>query len=225
MIVAEDLLLLLTDDATGRSLVDGTRRDIAVAGAVVGELASVGRLTVTRGAGLFGRGTDLRVADATPLGDDVLDDALRHAAGRGGSSAADVLERVRKGRPRERVHERLAARGILRAEQGRVLGIFPTTVWPAADAAHEAQVRRGLHDVLVAGRTPTPREAALVALLAEVDGLVKVLPGTGRTKRELSARARAVAAHDVGGEAVRRAIEAMQAAAVSVGLPPATFTG
>lgn len=214
MLVAEDLLLLLTDDATGRSLVDGTRRDIAVAGAVVGELAAVGRLAVTRTTGLFGR-TELRVVDTTPLGDDVLDDALQRAGGRGGSSPAAVLERVRKGRPRERVYERLAARGILRADHGRVLGIFPTSAWPAVDSAHEAEMRGGLHDVLVVGRTPSPREASLVALLVGVDGLAKVLPGTGLSKRELNARAKRVAAQDVGGEAVRKAVEAMQAAVVA----------
>ena len=214
MLVAEDLLLLLTDDATGRSLVDGTRRDVAVAGAVVGELASVGRLAVTRSTGLFRR-TDVRVADPTPLGDDVLDEGLRRAAGWGGSSPAAVLERVRKGRPRERVHERLAERGILRAERGTVLGIFQTTAWPAADSAHEAEMRRGLHEVLVTGRAPSPREASLVALLVAVGGLAKVLTGTGLPKRELNARAKQVAPGDVGGEAVRKALEAIDSAAVA----------
>ena len=211
MIVAEDVLLLLTDDTTGRTLVDGTRRDVAVAGALVGELASVGRLGVTRTTGLFRR-TEVRVVDATPVGDDVLDDALRRAGGWGGSSPAAVLERVRKGNPRERVYDRLAARGILRAEQGRVLGIFPTTAWPASDSAHEAEMRRGLHDVLVVGRPPTAREAALVALLAGVDGLAKVMADTGLPKRELNARAKRAAPDDIGGEAVRKALEAIQSA-------------
>ncbi|WP_043599479.1 GOLPH3/VPS74 family protein [Cellulomonas flavigena] len=214
MIVAEDVLLLLTDDSTGRSVVDGTRRDIAVAGALVGELAATGRLAVARTTGLFAR-TELRVVDATPFGDDVLDDALQRAGARGGASPAAVLERVRKGRPRERVYERLVARGILRADHGRILGIFPTSAWPAVDSAHEAETRRGLHDVLVVGRTATPREAALVALLVGVDGLAKVLPGTGLSKRELNARAKRVAAQDVGGEAVRKAVEAMQAAVIA----------
>lgn len=51
-------------------------------------------------------------------------------------------------------------------QDGEVLGLFPTRSWPAVDSRHEAQVRAGLHDVLVVGRTPTPREGALVALLA-----------------------------------------------------------
>ncbi|WP_136517398.1 MULTISPECIES: GOLPH3/VPS74 family protein [Cellulomonas] len=213
MIAAEDVLLLLTDDATGKPLVDGTRRDIAVAGAVIAQLATEGRLDAVTSSGLFSR-TTLRVVDATPLGDEVLDEALRRAAGPGSASPTAVLDRIRKGL-RERLYDRLAARGVLRADEGRVLGIFPTTTWPAVDSAHEAQVRRGLHDVLVTGRAPTPREASLVALLAAVDALPKVLPGTGLPNRELKARAKRLAAGDVGGEAARKAVEAVQSAMIA----------
>lgn len=213
MIVAEDLLLLLTDDTTGRPLIDGTRRDIAVAGAVVAELATAGRLEAVTSSGLLPR-TTLRVADAAPLGDDVLDDSLQRAARPGSASPAAVLDRIRKGL-RERLYARLAARGVVRAQEGRVLGLFPTTAWPAVDSAHEARVRAGLHDVLVAGRAPTGREASLVAILAAVDALPKVLPGTGVPNRELTARARQVAAGDLGGEAARKAAEAAQAAVLA----------
>lgn len=89
------------------------------------------------------------------------------------------------------------------------------TAWPAADSAHEAEMRRGLHEVLVTGRAPSPREASLVALLTAVDGLAKVLADTGLPKRELKARGRQVAPHDVGGEAVRKALEAIDSAAAT----------
>ncbi|MFS0702964.1 GPP34 family phosphoprotein [Cellulomonas sp. 179-A 9B4 NHS] len=213
MIVAEDVLLLLTDDVTGKAVLDGTRRDIAVAGAVIAELATEGRLAAQRSPGLFGR-TTLEVVDPTPLGEEVLDEALRRAAARGAASPTAVLDHIRKGL-RERLYERLVARGLLRADHGRVLGIFPTTSWPAVDASHEAAVRRGLHEVLVAGRAPTAREASLVALLSAVDAVPKVLRGTGVPNRELRARAKAVAAGDVGGEAARKAVEAVEAAVVA----------
>lgn len=142
MIVAEDVLLLLTDDSSGRPLVDGTRRDIAVAGAVLAELATAGRIEAGKAPGLFSS-TILRVVDRTPLGDDVLDTALARVAGPGSSSPTAVLDRVRKGL-REHLYARLVARGILRYESGAVLGIFPTHAWPAVDSAHEEQVRRGL---------------------------------------------------------------------------------
>ena len=207
MILAEDVLLLLTDDRTGKPVVDGTMRDIALAGAVIAELATAGRLEVARSSGLFSR-TSLRVVDPSPLGDDVLDEGLRRAAGPGSAAPTSVLDRIRKGL-RERLHQRLAERGVLRAEDGRVLGLFPRTTWPAVDTAHEAQVRSGLREVLVTGRTPTVREASLVALLAAVHAVPKVVEGSGVPKRELNARAKQVAAGDVGGEAARKAVEAV----------------
>ena len=219
MILAEDVLLLLTDDTTGRSLVDGSLRDIAVAGGVVAELATAGRLEVAVSTGVLTR-TTLQVVDPAPLGDEVLDEALVRAAGPGSGSPTAVLDRIRKGL-RERLYARLVERGVLRHEQGRVLGIFPTTAWPAVDSAHESEVRRGLHEVLVVGREPTPHEASLVALLSAVDAVPKVLPGTGVPNRELKARAKQVAAGDVGGESARKAVAATQAA-VMAGISAAT---
>lgn len=214
MIVAEDVLLLLTDDSTGKSLIDRTRRDIALAGAVVAELATAGRLDAVTSGTVFRR-ISLTVVDPTPLGDDVLDAALVQAAARGGTHPSAVVDRIRKGLP-ERLLARLVERGVLRVQEGRVLGIFPTTAWPVVDAAHEAEVRRGLHDVLVTGREPTPHEASVVALLVAVDAVPKVVTGTGLPNRELRARAKRVAAGDVGGDAARKAVEAVQATTVAV---------
>src|SRR5690606_24272492 len=95
------------------------------------------------------------------------------------------------------------------------LGIFPTNRWPAVDSNHETHVRRALHDVLVTGRTATATEAALVALLLAVDKLHVVLPSTGLSRRDLKARAKAVADGGFAGEAVRKAIEAINAATMA----------
>jgi Golgi phosphoprotein 3 (GPP34) len=44
MLIAEDVLLHLVDDRTGRFLVDSTRLDNVLAGAVLVELATIERL-------------------------------------------------------------------------------------------------------------------------------------------------------------------------------------
>lgn len=208
MILAEEVLVLLTHEVTGRPVVPAARRDLAVAGAVVAELALAGRLVAAE-SGVFAR-VALRVVDTTPCGDDVLDAALARA-GSGGAAPTAVLGRIRGGLT-ARLLERLAARGVLRREQGRVLGLFPTSVWPVADADPGSALRRRLHDVLVGGQPPTPREASLVAILSALDVVPTVLPGTGVAARALKARARQVAAGDVGADAVRRTIAATQAA-------------
>ena len=206
MLLAEDLVLLLTDDKTGKPLVDQLRRDLVLAGAVVHHLTELGRLRVT------GRDEDLRpgrlvVVDDSPTGDDVLDRALQRLAGRKPEKPKNALGGIGKGLY-QRLLERLAARGILRLEVDRVLGLFPRTAWPAADSTHEDGVRRGLSDVLVVGRPPTTDELILIALLDAAGQVPTVLPGSDVSRRELRRRARAVA--EDGGfaaTAVRKALD------------------
>lgn len=204
MLIAEDVVLLLTDDTTGRPVLDSTRRDLVLAGAVVLELADRGRLRVT------GPDEDVRtgrlvVADASPTGDDVLDAALERLSGRKPEKPKNALSGVAKGLHR-RLLERLAQRGILRVEEERILGIFPRTSWPAADSAHEDAVRQGLHDVLVVGRTPTPREAHLISLLQAVGQVPKVLPGAQIGRAELRRRANQIEG-SFASVAVRKAVD------------------
>ncbi|WP_447925211.1 GOLPH3/VPS74 family protein [Georgenia muralis] len=215
MLLAEDLVLLLTDDKTGRLIVDQLRRDLVLSGAVVHQLTELGRLRVT------GRDEELRpgrlvVADGSPTGDDLLDATLERLAGRKPEKPKNALGGIGKGLY-QRLLEHLAARGILRLEVDRVLGLFPRTAWPAVDSTHEDGVRRGLSDVLVVGRTPTPHELTLIALLDAVGQVPAVLPGSDVSRRELRRRARAVA--EDGGfaaTAVRKALDEALAATTVV---------
>lgn len=205
MRLAEDLLLLLTDDDTGKHVVDTTRLDLALAGAVLVELLDCGAVAVTT-AGDDERPGHLVVRNTSRTGDAVLDDALRVLAERPATKPADTLPRLAKGL-RDRLLAGLVAAGVLRAEEGRVLGIFPTRRWPAAQRSQEATVRRGLHEVLVAGRAPTAREASLVGLLSALDALPAALGDATADRKRLKERAKAVAAAGAAGEAVRQALD------------------
>lgn len=214
MLIAEDLLLLLTDDVTGKPLVDSQRLTYAAAGAVLVELVLAQRVAVTDG-GRWGSGPRVAVVDPTPLGDPVLDAALaRVTAGRQPIGASSLLDGMGKGLLGA-LRSRLAGRGILRHAEGKVLGLFPTSAWPAVDSRHEAGLRGALHDVLLTGRTPTVREACLVALLHAADQVPKQFAAEGVTRHQLRDRAQAISAGNVGGDAVRRAIEAMDAAMIA----------
>jgi hypothetical protein len=215
MLIAEDLLLLLTDDVTGEPAVDSERLTSALAGSVLVELVLANRLTVTR-AGGWGSGSQVAVVDRTPLGDPLLDEALERAAARRQPVAAQSLLPVLGKGLADSLRSRLAARGILRAKEGRMLGIFPTRVWPAADSRHEAQLRTALWEVVVRGRDPRPNEACLVSLLHALNEVPKQFRADGVTPRQLRARAAALAEGNIGGEAVRRAVEAADAAVVAV---------
>ena len=210
MLIAEDLLLLLTDDASGKTTVDSQRLGLALAGAAV-ELVLANRVAVTDD-GRWGSGSRVALAGSGPLEDPILAEAIRRIAGRRQPiGAQSLLTMLGKGLPDELRH-RLVGRGILRAEEGRVLGIFPTRAWPAADSTHEAAVRKALWDVVVVGRTPTDREVRLVSLLHAVDQVPRQFATDGMTARQLRTRAKALSEGNVGGEAVRRAIDAANAA-------------
>lgn len=210
MLVAEDLLLLLLNDVTGKPLIDTTRLDLALSGAVMLELATLGRVDVT-GPGEPVKAGRLVVRDPTPTGDPILDEALRRADVMGPKKPQSALSSLGKGL-RPEILNRLTFRGLLRYEEGKILGLFPTRSWPAADMVHEGRVRNGLHEVLVVGRTPTSAEAPLIALLQAVDQIPKVLGDVGVPKRELRRRAKAVAGGGFASEAVRKAVEAVTAA-------------
>lgn len=213
MILAEDVLLLLTDDVTGKPVVDTTRLDLALAGAVLLDLATAGRVDVA-GPGERVKAGRLVVRDPRPTGDAVLDEGLRRIAEKGPRKPAAVLPQMAE-KLRPELLARLVDRGVLRVQEGKVLGIFPTTSWPAVDSSHETAVRRGLHDVLVVGRSATPREGALVSILQAVDQVPRVLGEVGVPKRELRRRAKEVAEGGFADAAVRGAVEAVNAAMIA----------
>jgi hypothetical protein len=213
LILAEDLLLLALDDETGRSRVDGSSLPVGLGGAVLLELALAGRVEVEKQGGVFSRERVL-VRDSAPLDDPVLTDGLA-LVGEKPRSPQDLVNRLGKGLQR-RLQERLAERGVLRQESGRLLGIFPHERWPADDSRHEDEVRRRLHEVLVVGTTPDERTAALVALLSALDHAHKVLEGLdGPARRAVRRRAKEVAEGAWAADAVRGAIQAMQAAVLT----------
>jgi hypothetical protein len=209
-LLAEDLLLLLIDDASGKPLLDRTRLDRGLAGAVLLELALAERVVPVTDAEPTGR-TPLAVRDPSPTGDELLDDGLARLAGRP-RKAPRAVELLVRGL-HQKLLTRIVAAGFVRAEHGTTLGLFPTTRWPAARPEHKAAVRAALSQVLLVGTTPDRRTAALVSLLNAVDAVPKVVPTDD--KRALVRRAREVADGDWAGAAVRKAVDAVHAAVMA----------
>lgn len=209
MLLVDDLMLQLLD-ASGRPRADATRTGLGLAGALLLDLALREKVDVA-GPGEQVKPGRLVVRDATPTGDPLLDDALRVFAEKQGRKPQDALPKVAKGL-KQRVLDRLVRVEAVQHVEGRVLGIFPTHAYPRTFAHGLDATAEGIRAVLVTGRTPTDREAALITLLAAVDRVPAVVGDVGLTKRELRARAKAVAAGGFASEAVRKAIQAVEAA-------------
>jgi hypothetical protein len=215
MLIAEDLLLLLTADDSGKLTADTTSTDIALGGALLADLELSRRVDVAGPGERVDEGR-LIVRDATPTGDDVLDDALATLGHREGKKAHTVVATLGK-RTRARLYERLTRSGLLRSEEGRILGLFPTHRWPAERRGHEAAVRAGLVTALRDGGTADARTRALISLLLALKAVHKAVApeSVGLSRRELQATAERIAEGEAVGKAVRSAIEAGEAAIVA----------
>ena len=205
MLIAEDLLLLLTDDTSGELLTAATRVDLGLAGANLIELTIAGRVDV---AGRHDpKPGPLIVRDRTSTGDDILDNALHILSAHEGNKPSSVLRPLSK-HLRPALYERLAQQGSLRAEHARILGVVTTDHWPTQDARREEDVRRSLVEVLVELKAPDARTAALVALLHALACDHKVIDPDqfGLTKQELRSRAEEAANRAWASDAVRKAV-------------------
>lgn len=212
--LAEEYLLLALDDASGRPLLSGQHLQFALAGAATAQLTLRGALDVSDGAdgGQKGRfRVTGRATPSDPLEREILErldgrrpkDAIRK---NGQGSFARTL--------RDALQQGLAARGVLREEQVKVLGLFPSTTWPAHDPAPEAAVRERVLAVLTGSADVDATTAALVSLLLATDLTRKVFPDQDR--RALKRRAKEIAESQWAGAAVKRAIDDVNAAVIAV---------
>jgi hypothetical protein len=213
MLIAEDLLLLLYGDESGKPVLGSTELDYALAGAVLLELAMLGRVDVA-GAGETVKSGRLVVRDPAPTGSAILDERLAILAGRQGRKPKDVIAKLAK-KLRGQLLDQLAGHGILRQDRGKVFGLFPVTRWPANDARHEQEVRLALDNALRVGTQPDERTAALISLLHAVNAVTKVITDAP-DKRALRRRAKQIAESEWAAAAVRKAVQAVQAASMAV---------
>lgn len=210
-LIAEDLLLLLLDDESGKVPGSDTA-ETALGGAVLAELAILGAVTVGE---RTSRWTAPKVTVTGPAPEDrVLADALDVIAEKE-RAPQDLVKRLGK-HLISTLGDRLADRGILERQESRLIGMLPRTRWPAADSTHEAEVRERLTSVLLQGTTPDDRTGALVALLVAIDKAHQVVDHAGMSRREVKRRAREVADGAWAAKAVRDAITETYAAVGAV---------
>jgi Golgi phosphoprotein 3 GPP34 len=215
MLLAEDLLLLVTDDASGRLSAPAAQVDAGLGGANLMELTLMNKLGLSGERDTSGPGRII-VRDPAPTGDAVLDAALNIIIAHQGKKPSTLIRPLGKNL-RQTLYERLACSGLLHAGKGRILGLFPARRWPARDSGHEAEVRQQLIQALVRQGTPDDRSAALIALLHALRCEHKIIdPGDyGLSRRQLRSRAEQIAKGSWASEAVRRAIQEMTAAVVT----------
>jgi hypothetical protein len=212
MLIAEDLLLLVTDDASGRLCAQAAQVDIGLGGANLLELTLMRKADLS-GAGDEGKPGRIIVRDPSPTGDEVLDAALEILVAKQGDKPSAVIKPLSRNL-RGTLYGRLVEAGVLRARQGRILGVLPVRRWPTQDAAHEAEARRLVTQALVQQTAPDTRTAALIALLHALRCEHKIVDPRpySLSRRQLRERAAEIAEGNWASEAVRKVIDEMIAA-------------
>ena len=174
----EELLLLMLDDESGR-LNDRAipAGDYALVGAMLAELALEERID-----------TDpprLRVKNAAPTGDTVLDGVLARIAAEHEprdsrwwvETLATDVETYRNA-----YFERLVQRGILKSEEGRFLWFFSERRYPVISDKEEREVKARLMSIIFEDGPPSARDSLLIGL-TRAAGLFPLLLAPGELER------------------------------------------
>lgn len=183
MQLAEELLLLLTDDETGRMTVPERVLDLAVAGGALSELGAVERVRVVGDhehvEGSLGEPVQpgrLVIDDEVEHeADPVLDGAIEDFRGMQGRKLTNVLPIL--GRALYPVlHRDLEAKGVLRREAPEKQSMIPKTSWVAIDSSHENALRTHIAEVLLHDAEPDDRARHLIGLLHAIGALFVAMP-------------------------------------------------
>jgi golgi phosphoprotein 3 len=212
----EEILLLELDDEKGTSRSDSLYAQ-AMGGAVVAELMLEGRIRLAPE-----KKHRVEVVDPSPVGDPLLDATLAEmAAAKKPKPGSEWVAKVAaKGHLKAEAAGRLVAAGVLAQEDAKILGIFPTTRYPARDPRPEREVRARLTRAVCTDTRDVDARTVVLVALADAGKLLPRVIEKPRLK-ERKERIKAITS----GEAVRavtqEAIDAVQAAVMVAVMVPA----
>ncbi len=215
----EEVMLLALKDEEG-TIASGTSYQYALAGAVLAELLLSERIAVEERK----KKKYAALKDSTPLGDPVIDECLEKVVNAKKKQQLQTWVSRFSGLKdlKNRVARRLVERGILRADEDKVLLLFTRKLYPEVNPEPERKMIERLREaIFTEAEDIDPRTVVLVSL-ANSTGLLKVI----FNKKDLKAqkkRIEQVVNGDVSGKATKEAIEAMQAAIFVACIMPAVI--
>jgi Golgi phosphoprotein 3 (GPP34) len=188
--IAEELFLLLLDNADSQPGLDRSRRSRVLAGAVLLDLALLCRVRPTVNGEPVPPGKLVALAGPMPL-DPVMNPAFELLAQRPLTPAAAVSKLRR--RVEDNVVDHLERTGQIRRVQLQSKRFGHPSSWPVINRERLGQARAALLAALFDREPPTPSTAAIVSLLHAVDGLGALLSLNDRGWRWVHMRASEIA--------------------------------
>ena len=207
-LLADDLMVLGHHCGTGKPLLARSRLSCGMAGAVLADLLTVGRIAVVDG--------KVRPTGTTPTGDEHLDAyAATVAAARTPRTIRSWVRTLHSGRTFTDLTRHTASRGLIRYERSRVLLVFTSHRYlPTSPADRDALVLL-LRGALTRSRSADPRTSTLLSLVVAT-GLDRPLYGDLPPRDHRRLAKAALAGNEIA-EAVHRVIQEAESASVGIG--------
>ena len=214
----EEIMLLALRDEKG-TIATGFPEHV-VAGAILAELLLDNRITIEDT-----RKQLVNIINQRPVGDPVIDECIEKmaTAKRRASLKAWVQKLADVKDLRHKVARQLCDRGILRAEEDKVLLLFKRRIYPEIDPAPEKKIIKRLRTAIFTDHHRLdPRTVVLVSLASGSDLLRQAF---GR--KELKTRKKRIeqiANGDMTGQATKEVIAACQTALIIAATIPAMIS-
>jgi hypothetical protein len=184
--IAEDLFLLLLDNASAQPGLDRPRRERVLTAAVLLDLAYACRIRPAIAGEPIEAGRLVALAGSGPI-DPVVEPALRLLQRRP-LRAETALSKLRK-HTEDNLTQHLERTGQIRRMTLPNKGLHRPTAWPLTNRNRVGQARSALLAALFDGSMPAPPTAAIISLLHAVDGLGALMSLNERGWRWVHARA------------------------------------
>ena len=188
--IAEDLFLLLLDNADAQPGLDRSRRERVLSAAVLLDLALLCRVRPTMNGEPVRPGRLVALTGPLPL-DPIMDPAFALLARRPLSPNAAVSKMRRH--IQENIAQHLEHTGQIRRVRLQSKRLHHPYAWPVTNRERVTQARAALLSALFDREPPAPSTAAIVSLLHAVDGLGALISLNDRGWRWVHMRAGEIA--------------------------------
>jgi len=212
----EEILLLALRDEEG-TIASGTLYQYAIGAALLAELLLSKRIEVEQS----GKRKLVNLVSPSPLGEPLIDQCLEKviSAKRRAVLQTWVSRFAGVKNLKHRVARQLCRRGILRADEDKVLLIFTRKIYPEVNPEPEKElIERLRRAIFTDTRDINPRTVVLLSL-ANSTGLLKVVFDKKNLKGR-KARIKQIVNGEITGKAATEAIQAMQAAVMVACIMP-----
>ena len=216
----EEILLLALRDEEG-TIASGTMYQYAIGAALLAELLLSKRIEVEQS----GKRKLVNLLSQSPIGEPLIDECLEKV---GNAKRRAVLQTwvarfAGIKNLKHRVALQLCRRGILRADEDKVLLLFTRKIYPEVNPGPERElIRRLEHAIFTDTRDVDPGTVVLLSL-ANSTGLLKIIFDKKKLKNR-KARIEQIVNGEITGKAATEAIQAMQAAIMVACIMPAIMT-